>query len=166
MSDKTRRVALGGLLTALMLVLGYIESLLPIPLGVPGVKLGLSNSVLLYAVYGLGAPMTAALMLVKVALSGLLFGSPSAMLFSLAGGALSVGGMLLCRRGGRLSVPTVSVVGAVLHNAGQVLVAALTLGLRLEWLYYLAVLTLAGVLTGLLTGAVAALVMKHVPIKP
>lgn len=164
MNDKTRRVALSGLLTALMLVLGYLESLLPLPFGVPGIKLGLSNSVLLYAVYALGAPITWLLMLVKMALSGLLFGSPSAMLFSLAGGALSVAGMLLCRR--FLGVMAVSVAGAVLHGAGQVLVAALTLGGRLEWLYYLAVLALAGVGTGLVTGAAAALVLKSMRILP
>ncbi len=158
MSEKARRVALVGLLTALMLVLGYIESLLPIPLGVPGVKLGLSNSVLLYALYALGGKATWGLMLVKVALSALLFGSPSAVLFSLAGGVLSVLGMLLCRR--YLGIQAVSVAGAVLHNVGQVLVAMLTLGARPQWLYYMAVLALVGVGTGLVTGCVAALVMK------
>ncbi|MDR0896548.1 MAG: Gx transporter family protein, partial [Oscillospiraceae bacterium] len=76
------RVALLGMLTGVMLVLGYVERLLPLPGAVPGMKLGLSNAVLLFALYMLGTRDAIALMLAKVVLSGLLFGGPSAMAFS------------------------------------------------------------------------------------
>lgn len=157
-ASSARRVALCGLLTALMLVLGYLESRIPVLPGVPGVKLGLSNAVLLYAAYMLPVPVTYGLMVVKVLLSGLLFGNPAAMAFSFAGGLLSVSGMLLCKR--CFGVLAVSVISAVLHNVGQVLVAMFLLGTT-DLIYYLAVLTLIAIGTGLLTGTVAGLVMKH-----
>ncbi len=158
--NAAERVALCGLLTALMLILGYIENLLPIPVGVPGVKLGLSNGVLLFALYLLDIPTALTLMVVKVVLSGLLFGGVSAMMFALAGGLLSMAVMAPLSRFGRVSILTVSIFGAVCHNIGQVLVAMLilkTTGL----LYYLAVLMLVGVATGALTGVAAGEVIKH-----
>ena len=83
---STRNIALCGLLTAMMLVLGFIESLLPVATAVPGVKLGLSNGVLMFALYMLDAPTAFLLMLLKVVLSGLLFGGVSAMMYAMAGG--------------------------------------------------------------------------------
>ncbi|MEA5013068.1 MAG: Gx transporter family protein [Candidatus Limiplasma sp.] len=154
-----QRIALCGLLTTLMLVLGYLESQIPLMPGIPGVKLGLANAVLLYAVYLLSPLLTVGLMLVKVLLSAVLFGNPFALAFSLAGGALSVAGMLLMRRFTPFGVVAISVVGAVLHNAGQVLVALALVG-NINILYYAAVLTLVGIGTGILTGVVAGLVMK------
>lgn len=155
-----QRIALCGLLTALMLVLGYVESRIPVIPGIPGIKLGLSNAVLLYAVYFLPPSLTVGLMLVKVVLSGLLSGAlfPT-MAFSLAGGILSVCGMLLAQRFGKFGVVGVSVIGAFLHNVGQVLVA-LWLVQNMNILYYMAILTLAAIGTGILTGTVAGLVMR------
>jgi heptaprenyl diphosphate synthase len=115
--------------------------------------------VLLFALYMLGTRDAIALMLAKVVLSGLLFGGPSAMAFSLAGGVLSLLGMMLAKRMKGIGLLAVSVIGAVLHNVGQVLVAMAilqTTGL----LYYLAVLTLVAVGTGALTGVVAGMVSR------
>lgn len=154
-----QRIALCGLLTALMLVLGYVESQIPLMPSIPGIKLGLSNAVLLYGVYLLPPFLTAGLMLVKVLLSAMLFGNPFALAFSLAGGVASVAGMLLMRRFTTFGVVAVSVVGAVLHNAGQMGVALALVG-NVNILYYAAVLTLVGIGTGILTGVVAGLVMK------
>lgn len=154
-----QRIALCGLLTALMLVLGYVESQIPLMPSIPGIKLGLSNAVLLYGVYLLPPFLTAGLMLVKVLLSAMLFGNPFALAFSLAGGVASVAGMLLMRRFTTFGVVAISVVGAVLHNAGQMLVALALVG-NVNILYYAAVLTLVGIGTGILTGVVAGLVMK------
>jgi len=154
-----QRIALCGLLTTLMLVLGYVESQIPLMPAIPGVKLGLSNAVLLYAVYLLSPSLTVGLMLVKVLLSAVLFGNPFALAFSLAGGALSVAGMLLLKRFASLGVVGISVAGAVLHNAGQMLIALALVG-NANLLYYAAVLTLVGIGTGILTGVVAGLVMK------
>ncbi len=102
MNKKTKKIALFGLLTALALVLGLMDRAIPLSalLGgaVPGIKLGLANTVLLYAVYLMDWPSCILLMLTKVVLSGLIFGSLSAIWFSLAGGALSLAVMLLVRR--------------------------------------------------------------------
>ncbi len=157
--NTAQRMALCGLLTTLMLILGYVESQLPILPGTPGIKLGLSNAVLLYGVYLLPASYTAGLMVVKVLLSAMLFGNPAAMAYSFAGGALSVAGMLLMHRFSGFGVVAVSVVGAILHNVGQVLVFYLVLQ-NVNIFYYLVMLTLVGIGTGVLTGIVAGLVMK------
>ena len=119
MSERTRRVALSGLLTAMMVVLGYFDSVIQLPIPVPGIKLGLANSVLLYAVYMLPAGQTLLLMALKVLVTGFLFGNPQVMLYSFAGGLLSVLAMLLCRRVKGLSAVGASVAGAGIHPLGH-----------------------------------------------
>ena len=118
------KVARYGLLTGVMLVLGYVESLLPV-IGIPGVKLGLSNTVLLYALYLMDAKSAVLLAALKVLLSGFLFGSPASMLYSAAGAVLSLCAMLLLQRTRGISVVGVSVAGAACHNIGQCAAAAL-----------------------------------------
>ncbi len=162
---QIQRLALCGLMTALMLVLGYVESLLPLPGGLPGMKLGLANSVLLYALYMLSAPAALLLMLLKALLSALLFGGLSTLPFSLSGGALSLAGMLLCRRIPGIGPMAVSAVGGMLHNVGQVLMAMLllkTAGL----MGYMALLMAVGLFTGLITGLIAQLTMRHLRLLP
>ena len=157
---KTKHLVLCGLLTALMLVLGYVESLIPIPSAVPGIKLGLANSVLLYAVYMLNLPTAWLLMVLKVLLSALLFGGVNTMLFSFAGGVVSMAGMCLLKKGMGVSLVVVSAVGGMLHNVGQVLMAMLmlkTAGL----LGYMALLMGVGLVTGIVTGVAAQMTMKH-----
>ena len=142
-----------GLLTAVALVLGYFEHLLPVT-GIPGVKLGLANTVLLYALYLLDIPSAILLMILKVGLSGLFFGGVAAMLYSLAGGVVSLLVMILARRMKGLSVVGVSVLGAAAHNIAQLSVACFVVETR-AILAYLPVLLLAAAMTGVLTGLVA-----------
>ena len=142
-----------GLLTAVALVLGYVEHLLPIT-GIPGVKLGLANTVLLYALYLLDVPSAILLMILKVGLSGMLFGGVAAMLYSFAGGVVSLLVMILARRAKGLSVVGVSVLGAAAHNIAQLAVACFVVETR-AILAYLPVLLLSAAITGLLTGLVA-----------
>ena len=142
-----------GLLTAVAIVLGYFEHLLPVT-GIPGVKLGLANTVLLYALYLLDIPSAILLMFLKVGLSGLLYGGPAAMLYSFAGGVLSLAVMILARKSKGFSVVGVSVLGAVAHNAAQMLVACWIVESR-AILAYLPVLLVAAALTGTLTGLIA-----------
>ena len=158
---SARKIAVLGMLTALMLVLGYVEHLIPIPGTVPGMKLGLSNTVLLYSVYLFSPWSTLMLMLMKVVLSGLLFGGVSAMMYSFAGGLLSTLGMLALRRVPGVGIVGVSVAGAALHNVGQVLLAILILKTN-QLLYYLAVLLLVAMGTGFLTGVAADRVLRLV----
>ena len=160
--DAVRRMTLSAMLLAMMLILGWVEALLPLNTGVPGIKLGLSNGVLIFAVYMLDIPTAYILMALKVLLSGLMFSGVSAMLYGLCGGLVSLTGMVLLSRMKRLPIPVVGVAGGVLHNAGQVALSMLILNLSARaMLIYLLWLTLAGGLCGFLTGTCARLVMRH-----
>lgn len=151
MSAKT--VARFGMLTAVALVLGWVESFIPIG-GMPGIKLGLANTVLLYAIYLIDVKSAWLLMFMKVVLSGFLFAGLSGMLYSFAGGLVSLIIMLLLYKGRGISIVGVSIAGAVGHNVGQVLVACLVITPRAA-LSYFPVLLVAGVITGMLTGIAA-----------
>lgn len=148
------------MLLALMLILGYIESLLP-AFSVPGIKLGLSNSILLFAVYMLDIPTAFCLMVLKVTLSGLLFSGVSAMLYGFAGGLLSLILMSLLSRVKGVHPVAVSVLGGAAHNIGQVALA-IVIAHTGQLVYYMAVLTLAGMACGALTGVCATQVMARV----
>ena len=145
-----------ALLTAVAVVLGYIEHLIPMPGGIPGIKLGLANTVLLYAIYLLDAKSAFLLMVLKVGLSGLMYGGVSAMMFSFGGGLCSLVMMLLVKKlgGEGVSILGVSVVGAVFHNAGQTAVAALMVNTA-ALMGYVPFLLVAAVVTGVLTGIAA-----------
>ena len=151
---KTKSIARFSLLCAMALVLGYFERFIPVAPGIPGVKLGLANTVLLYAVYLMGAKSAMLLMLAKVVLSGLLFAGLSGMLYSLAGGLLSLCVMLLLSRLKDVGIIGVSVGGAVSHNIGQIAVACMVVESRAV-LGYLPVLMISAVITGTLTGIAA-----------
>ncbi len=121
---RSRTIATMGLLTAVALILGYVEHMVALS-PVPGVKLGIANTVLLYALYLMGPKQAWILMGLKVALSGILFSGPFAMLYSLAGGIISLIAMTLGRRISGIGVVGVSVLGAAGHNLGQLLIACL-----------------------------------------
>lgn len=157
----TRRLALMALLTAVAMILSYVESLLPSP-GVPGVKIGLANIAVIFALYRFGWKEAAAVSLVRVGMVSLLFGSLGALFYSMAGAVLSLAVMVLLRRLDRFSPVGVSVAGGVAHNAGQVLMAMVLLETqRLIW--YLPVLVLSGLAGGILVGLCGALLVKRLP---
>ena len=151
---QAQRVALCGMLLALMLVLGFVESQIPVAVGIPGIKLGLSNGVLIFAVYLLGVPTSFLLMVLKVLLSGFLFGSPSAMMYAFAGGVLSLTVMCILSRMKGLSPVVVSMVGGLSHNVGQVSLAMIMLHTP-KLMYYMAILMVVGMITGCATGVAA-----------
>ena len=151
---QARRIAICGMLLALMLILGFVESQLPVAAGIPGVKLGLSNGVLIFAVYMLNVPTAYLLMGLKVLLSGMLFGNPSAMMYAFAGGVLSLTVMCLLSRMKGLSPVVISMVGGLCHNVGQVALAMVILNTP-KLMYYMAILMVVGMITGLATGLAA-----------
>ena len=157
---RAQRVALCGILLALMLVLGFVENLIPVAAGIPGIKLGLSNGVLIFAVYMLDIPIAYLLMTLKVVLASALYAGFGAFPYAMAGGVLSLTAMALLSRVKGLHPVTVSMVGGVMHNVGQVAMAMLMLNTP-RLLYYMAVLMLVGLATGALTGICAHQVMKH-----
>jgi len=159
---KTNRLALSAMFVAVMMVLSYIESLIPVG-GVPGMKIGLANSVLLLSLYWLGIAISVQLMLVKVFLSAFMFGGFMALPYSLAGGVLSLIVMIvLIYLVKGVSPFGAGVAGAVAHNVAQVGVAMLVLQTS-QLVYYMAILVAVAILTGGLTGTVARLLMHYLP---
>lgn len=158
---ETKRLVLLAMLTAVAMILSYVESLLP-SVGIPGVKMGLANIAVIFALFRFGWKEAAALSLVRVVLVSLLFGSVGAMLYSLAGAVLSLAVMALLRRIDRFSTVGISVAGGVAHNAGQILMAMLILQTK-QLLGYLPVLAVSGIAGGVLTGLAAALLIRRIP---
>ena len=158
---KTRRLTTLALLTAGAMILSYVESMLP-SLGIPGVKMGLANIAVIFGLYRLGWREALGISLVRVFMVSMLFGSMGALLYSLAGAALSLSTMALLKHSDRFSETGVSVAGGVAHNAGQILVAIALLG-NVRLVYYYPVLVLSGVAGGVLTGLTAAMLIKRIP---
>ncbi len=155
---RTEKLTLTALLTAAALILGFIEHTVPIVVSIPGIKLGISNIAVVFALYRLGRGYASSVMMCKVTLSALLFGGFSGFLYSAAGGILSLGVMMLLFRIKGLSPIGVSAAGGAAHIASQVLVAVLiTSTPQVAWL--LAPLLAAGTLTGALTGFISALLI-------
>ena len=142
---KTQKLTVMALTTAIALVLSFIESQIPAFVAVPGVKMGLANIAIVYALYRLGWKEAALISLIRVVLVSLLFGSAASFLYSLAGAVLSLLGMALLKKTGKFTEIVVSVAGGVLHNIGQIAMASIILetdALR----YYLPFLLVSGIL--------------------
>lgn len=145
---------------ALALVAGYLETLVPINLGIPGVKLGLANIVNMILLYTAGFPAAMAIAMARVLLSGLLFGNGFAIVYSGAGALLSMLAMAVLKKTGRFSATGVSIAGGVFHNLGQILVAMVVLETG-ALLYYLPVLIISGLAAGLLIGLVSGMLIRR-----
>ena len=156
----TKNIARIGMLVAVAFVLSYIESVLPLNLGIPGIKAGLSNIVVVFSIFNF-PPLTAfSIAIVRIVLSGLAFGGMSGMFYSLAGGILSFIIMLILKKTRKFSVYGVSVAGGVSHNIGQILVALAVLQSSMV-IYYLPFLLVAGVAAGIIVGMLAAVLVKR-----
>ena len=143
-----------GVFLALALICSYVESLISISFGIPGVKLGLTNIVVVLMLYCIGAKEALAVSVCRIVLAGFLFGNLFSILYSLAGGLLSFLIMWAVKRTGKLGILPVSVCGGIFHNIGQLAVAAFVVE-NYNVFYYLPVLLLAGAATGLAIGVVA-----------
>ena len=159
---KTKKVTVMAMCIALAMILSYLESLIPSP-GIPGVKLGLANLAVIFALYRLGWKEAVGVSLLRVLLVSLLFGHVASLMYSAAGAALSLLGMILLRRFDKLSCVFVSVSGGVLHNLGQILMAWALMGRNV--VYYLPVLILSGTVAGVVIGVISALLVTRTDIK-
>lgn len=156
------RTAYLGVLAAFCLILSYVESLLPIPMPVPGIKIGLSNLPVVICLGVFGPFYGILLSVVKAVLCSLLFGNFNVLMYSLTGALLSSVIMSLCFGCKRIHIPVVSSIGGVFHNLGQFIVAYIIL--KSDGLfYYLPLLIISGLFTGLILGFVANMTIK--PIK-
>ena len=164
MTDKTQMLARCALLTAVALMLSYIEALIPFFSGMPGMKLGLANIVVVFTVYSLGNKYGFYVNLIRICLSGLLFGTPFSILYALAGGMLSLGAMLALKKTKRFSIVGVSMAGGFFHNLGQILAAAAVVQTP-QVFYYFPVLIFVGIGTGIINGIVASIVLERLKTK-
>ncbi len=155
------RVAYFGVFTALALIFSYVETLIPINFGIPGVKLGLANLITLIALYKISVKDAYLISVVRVVLSGFIFGNLFAILYSLAGGLLSLTIMTWFKKTDKFSVYGVSMAGGVFHNVGQLIMAMLVVE-SVTITGYLPVLLVSGLLTGLIIGVVSGETLKRI----
>lgn len=161
---KTKKLTTLGLSAALALILSYVESLLPPLMAVPGVKVGLPNIVILFLLYRYGWREAGGVSLIRLLLSAALFTGFAAFFYGLAGAALSLAGSTLLKKTGRFSPLGVSVAGGVLHNLGQITLAALVL--NSGYLFaYLPVLLLSGTVAGAVVGLLAGILIRRADVK-
>ena len=154
------RVAYFGVFTALALIFSYVETLIPFNFGIPGMKLGLANLIIVIALYKMRLSDAFLLSVVRVLLSGFIFGNYFSIIYSLAGGLLSLAVMAFFKKEESFSVMGISMAGGVMHNVGQIIVAMLVVE-TFSVVYYLPVLLIAGLLTGLFIGFVSAEMLKR-----
>lgn len=154
------RVAYFGVFTALALIFSYVETLLPISFGIPGVKLGLANLIIVIALYKLTLKETYLLSVVRVLLAGFLFGNYFSIIYSLAGALLSLAVMAVLKKAGGFSIIGISIAGGVFHNIGQLFVAMLVVE-TFQVAYYVPVLLVAGLLTGCVIGILAQEMLRR-----
>ena len=158
---KSQRIARYALLTALAMVLSWLESMVPVATAVPGVKLGLTNLVVIFALYRMRLRDAAAISLIRVLLVSMTFGNAYSFAYSFAGAVLSLAVMTLLKKTEKFSMLGVSVAGGVSHNVGQILVAMTVLETA-GLIYYLPVLMISGIVAGVCIGVVGAIITKRI----
>lgn len=162
--DKKRLTQM-GLLTCIALIIFVVEMQIPLPVPVPGMKLGLANIVTVYAVYRYTPKEAALILAARIILGSIFSGNPSALIFSISGGILCLSGMIFLKRFiDKKHIYLSSIIGAVLHNIGQVFAAAAVTG-TMSVFAYLPVLTVSGCIAGLFTGICAQIAVNRIGVK-
>lgn len=159
----TKNIARYGLLVALAFILSYIEFLIPISLAIPGIKLGITNIIIVLALILINSRAAISISIARVILVSFTFGNLSTMLYSLGGTLFSLTIMILFAKLKFTTVISLSMLGGVFHNIGQILVASLIVS-SFNILYYLPVLILVGAITGIFVGIAVSMIGKKIPI--
>ena len=162
--QQTARLTLLAVTVTIAMILSFIESRIPPLVAIPGIKVGLANIAVIFALYKLGVGAAISVSLVRVALVALLFGSPVSMIYSLAGAVLSFAVMLLLKKLAPLSEVGVSVAGGIAHNVGQIAMASILMETAVV-IYYLPFLLLSGTLAGIAVGAISSTLIKKIKYK-
>jgi heptaprenyl diphosphate synthase len=157
---KVKNVALFGMMVALAFTFSYLETLIPFNFGIPGIKLGLANLVVVVALYTMKPSEALFIAVIRILLAGLTFGNAYSLAYSLCGGLLSFAVMLFAKKT-KLSIVGVSMLGGICHNIGQIVVAVVVMS-TMRIVYYLPALLVAGLLTGLLLGIISKLIVDRV----
>ena len=152
-----KQITTMGMLVALAMVLGFVETLIPINLGIPGMKLGLANIVVVIALFLFDIKTAVVVSILRIILIAMTFGNMSMMFYSIAGASLSLLSMIAISKIKSFSLISVSIVGGIMHNVGQIICAAFVV--RTNGVFtYLPVLMIAGLVSGALIGIVAGLI--------
>lgn len=161
--SKNKRYALIIILVTNAIIISFLESFIPIPIPVPGIKLGLGNIITMIAIVFLGWKDVLFIVFVRSFVVAILTRGVMMLAFSLSGGILSAIVMLLLYKklSRFLSIKGISIAGAITHNTAQIVVASFILG-QVVVLYYLPVLLISGVITGLITGSIGEMAIKEI----
>ena len=159
--NRNRKLANMAMLVALAMIFSYVESLIPINFGIPGMKLGVANLVTVTGLYFLEFPEVFLVVVMRILLTGFLFGNGMSIIYSLAGGILSLLMMVVIKRINGFSVIGVSIIGGVSHNIGQIIVASIVVE-NLKLVYYLPALLIAGAMTGFIMGILSKKILPTV----
>lgn len=158
----TKKITISALMAALALIFSYIEVIIPFNPGIPGIKLGIANLVIIVALYYLGAKYAFTVNLIRVLIAGFLFTGFFGAAYSLAGALLSFAVMIFLKRTKLFSVVGISMAGGVAHNLGQLLVAAFLIANTKIFLYF-PVLIFSGMISGTAIGVLSYLILKRLP---
>ena len=160
---QRQKTAVLGLLAAAAVILGYVESLIPVFAGVPGIKLGLANLAVLFVLQRFSWREADMISAVRILVIGFLFGNMFSILYSLAGASLSLAVMAILLHHSSCSLPLVSVAGGISHNIGQLVIAMLLVH-NASLVFYAPALLISGVLTGLVIGFLTVEVRRRIPL--
>ncbi len=158
--SRAGRLALCAVMTALSMVLGYVEAMIPLPVPIPGIKLGIANLATIICFFMIGRRAACAVAVVRIVLSSLLFGNLYSFVFSMAGGLCSLLFMTAAVSIRRFSVTGVSMLGGVTHNLGQIAAAAAVLRAALV-MGYIPALIAGGIVSGTLIGLLAYMILNR-----
>ncbi|MBO5460707.1 MAG: Gx transporter family protein [Ruminococcus sp.] len=157
----SKKVAVCGVLVALAMIFSYIEVLIPFNFGIPGMKLGLANLVIVIGFYFLKPQEVLLISLVRIFMMGYMFGNGMSIIYSLAGGMVSFLIMFILKKTEHFSIIGISIAGGVFHNVGQIAAAVAVLE-NIAVFYYFPVLLISGVVTGFLIGILSKRVVRVV----
>lgn len=156
---KVKTVARMSVMTALAVLLGYVEGLFPPPVAIPGIKLGLANVIIIIMLYSASPKHAWTVAVMKVSLCALLFGSATSFLYSVCGAGLSLAVMTIAKKTKLFSIVGVSSLGGIFHNMGQLICAYFFIGKGA--ILYIPVLSVCGAVCGVLTGIASQIIMKR-----
>ena len=155
---KAKKMTFLGLSIALAMILSFVESQIPALVAIPGIKMGLPNIVMVFLLYRVGWKETVIVSIIRIILVSILFGNVQTMTFSIAGAVLSLVGMILLKKLNWFSTISVSIIGGILHNIGQIVVAIFWTGTA-QIAYYLPVLLISGTVAGTLIGIASGMIV-------
>ena len=164
MKYSTRKITTLALTVSLALIFSFIESRIPAFVAIPGVKIGLANIAVIFALYKLGIKEAVTVSIIRVFLVSILFGSPISLIYSISGAILSLSVMILLKKLTPLSEVTVSISGGIMHNVGQIATASVMLSTNIV-VYYLPFLLLSGTIAGIVVGTVSAMLIRRIKLE-